>query len=65
MRLLALALFALLCAAAWVSISPLDRPMLVDASVSKVALKDYPKDHMLYAPCPGGMFAPRPKRNVV
>jgi hypothetical protein len=28
------------------------------------ALKDYPRDHMLFSPCPGGQFAPRPKRNI-
>jgi hypothetical protein len=44
MRILALAVFAILCAVAWASIGAPAKPMLVDASVSKVALKDYPKD---------------------
>ena len=33
-------------------------------SAVRTLLKDFPKDHMLFAPCPGGQFAPRPKRNI-
>lgn len=32
--------------------------------IEQIALKDYPKDHMLFAPCAGGRFAPRQGRNV-
>lgn len=63
MRVRAFAWFAIFCAVMFVCLhwtKESDRhPLLVES-----ALKDFPKDHMLFAPCPGGQFVPRPKRSL-
>lgn len=63
MRLLAaIIMLAFLAAAAYFIHAP--EKQNAGLPVVHAALKDFPRDHFLFSPCPGGQFAPRPKRNV-
>lgn len=60
-----LALWLALLGLALAAIGVLNKPANEGLPLVRVALKDFPKDHMLYAPCEGQRYAPRKRRNVV
>lgn len=60
-----LALWMALLGLALTTIAALNKPANEGLPLVHSALKDFPKEHMLYSPCEGTRYAPRKKRNVV
>lgn len=60
-----LALWMALLGLALTIIAIRNRQENIGLPIVKSALRDFPKDHMLYSPCEGSRYAPRKQRNVV
>jgi hypothetical protein len=64
MRALVLTTIFVMLAVAVLAVNLNDKATNGGLPIVRTALTDFPKDHMLFAPCADGRFAPRPKRTL-